>query len=262
MQKKIIPYSQDIFPVICIITLFCIDISLFFSALPLSILITWAIISIIPKAYMAAFQHNHNHLPFFGYQFLNIFLDILLFFQTGMSGGSWALHHNIQHHRHYRDQTKDPYRWLNSKGKVRNPWWNAFIVLITIYPRTIKIGKKHPKENKYFVYITLLSIVLLGVLFFINALHAVILFVFPMVLAIYLTAFAENSHHIGIQSDDHFYSTKNNLNPISNFLTGNLGYHTVHHLFPNEHWSTLPDLHKKYEEKIPENLGGTKKISN
>ena len=39
-----------------------------------------------------------------------------------------------------------------------------------------------------------------------------------------------------------------------NIFTGNLGYHTAHHVKPGLHWSMLPEFHKSIEDKIPAHL--------
>ena len=58
----------------------------------------------------------------------------------------------------------------------------------------------------------------------------------------------------GIESQDDFLASYNNMNPIFNFLCGNLGYHTAHHYKQGVHWSELPQLHEEIKDKIPKAL--------
>jgi hypothetical protein len=39
-----------------------------------------------------------------------------------------------------------------------------------------------------------------------------------------------------------------------NILTGNLGYHTAHHVKPKLHWSKLPEFHATIADRIPDHL--------
>ena len=55
-------------------------------------------------------------------------------------------------------------------------------------------------------------------------------------------------------TQNEFEASYNNLNPIFNLLTGNLGYHTAHHHKMGVHWSKLPDLHATIADKIPQEL--------
>ena len=43
----------------------------------------------------------------------------------------------------------------------------------------------------------------------------------------------------------------NNMNPVFNLVTGNLGYHTAHHHKQGLHWSELPALHEQIKDNIP-----------
>ena len=43
----------------------------------------------------------------------------------------------------------------------------------------------------------------------------------------------------------------NNVNPLFNYVTCNLGYHTAHHKRPGVHWSLLPQIHEEIKHRIP-----------
>ena len=58
----------------------------------------------------------------------------------------------------------------------------------------------------------------------------------------------------GLETDDHAEASYNITHKWYNILTGNLGYHTAHHLRGGLHWSKLPEFHKTIEDTIPPHL--------
>ena len=75
-----------------------------------------------------------------------------------------------------------------------------------------------------------------------------------MITSLLFTAYVTYEHHSGLDTQNEFEASYNNLDPLFNRLTGNLGYHTAHHHKQGVHWSKLPALHAKIEDKIPEHL--------
>jgi fatty acid desaturase len=71
-----------------------------------------------------------------------------------------------------------------------------------------------------------------------------------MMTGLVLTVYATYDHHVGLETDDPHASAYNILTPWYNFLTGNLGYHTAHHIKGSLHWSKLPEFHAQIEDKI------------
>jgi fatty acid desaturase len=82
----------------------------------------------------------------------------------------------------------------------------------------------------------------------------VFLFALPMVTSLLFTAWVTHDHHAGLDTQDPYAASMNTLNRRFNQLTGNLGFHTAHHLRPGVHWSNLPALHKELADKIPAEL--------
>ena len=94
----------------------------------------------------------------------------------------------------------------------------------------------------------------LGGFFAVNWWNALFVFAIPMMLSLYLTAWATYFHHVGLETDDHNEASFNILDPLYNKMTGNLGYHTAHHSQHGLHWSQLPKLHAELAPKIPRHL--------
>ncbi|MBT4892605.1 MAG: fatty acid desaturase, partial [Gammaproteobacteria bacterium] len=93
-----------------------------------------------------------------------------------------------------------------------------------------------------------------GVLVALKPAAALLLFVFPMITGLFMTAWATYEHHAGLNTDDLYQASSNNTNRWYNLFTGNLGYHTAHHYKGGLHWSKLPQLHEKIKDNIPKEL--------
>ena len=73
-----------------------------------------------------------------------------------------------------------------------------------------------------------------------------------MLLSLTLTADATYDHHSGLNTDEPVKASRNIIeSEWYNRLTGNLGYHTAHHIKFGLHWSRLPRIHEKYKADIP-----------
>ena len=119
----------------------------------------------------------------------------------------------------------------------------------------MKLTRCHPKHYRVHLLYTVITFTLLAILTYYKPLQSMMLFVLPMITGLLITAWATYDHHAGLyEKEDHFKASYNNLNPIFNFMTGNLGYHTAHHYKQGLHWSELPALHGTIKHKIPDNL--------
>ena len=78
--------------------------------------------------------------------------------------------------------------------------------------------------------------------------------------ALILTSWATYVHHSGLDADDPFLASRNNINPAYNLFTGNLGYHTAHHHRQGVHWSRLPELHEQIKDKIPAEADSKRRV--
>ena len=72
-----------------------------------------------------------------------------------------------------------------------------------------------------------------------------------MIVGLFLTAWATFDHHSNLDTKNEFEGSRNILNPFYNLMTGNLGYHTAHHVKHGLHWSKLPEYHASIEHLIP-----------
>jgi fatty acid desaturase len=253
-EFNIFRYKEDRLPVFIILALTIIDFVLYFTVDSLSLLFAYYLVMIIPKSAICAWNHHHQHLFTFRQASLNRILEFFYALHTGVTTNLWRLHHVLGHHLNFLDQTKDESRWQRKNGSKMGPIEYTLNVAFTAYSRGYVVGKKHPKQLKPFLVYTLITFIILAMLIWFNPVAALMLFVLPMITSLLFTAYATYDHHSGLDTENEFEASRNNMNPLYNFFTGNLGYHTAHHHKQGVHWSKLPALHATIKDKIPDYL--------
>ena len=101
------------------------------------------------------------------------------------------------------------------------------------------------------------TLAIAGALTYYKPLSAILLVWIPMIVSLVLTADATYAHHSGLESQDPTKASRNIVDSVwYNRLTGNLGYHTAHHIKFGMHWSKMPRVHEKIKADIPEECYG------
>ncbi len=131
---------------------------------------------------------------------------------------------------HYLDQSRDESAWKSPEGKIYNPLVYTWIVTMTAYTRAWKVGKNYPKIQKHFLLMCLIQLILLIGLIAYMPIAGSLLFLIPMITGLALTVYTTYHHHSGLDTSDHHQASYNILQGWYNTLTGNLGYHTAHHM--------------------------------
>ena len=247
-------HRQDRIPVL-IITLFSLlDFAAYFLIDNLWLLMTYWLLMSWPKGVICAWNHHHQHTPTFKSATLNRLLEQIYALHTGVTSKLWVLHHVLGHHHNYLDQSIDESRWQRQSGNQMGRIEYTINVALTAYYRGYKVGKKHPRPFKIFLLSSAVTLILVTAFFWYRPLPAFFCFILPMITSLLFTAWVTYAHHAGLNVDDVFEASYNNISPIYNLLTGNLGYHTAHHYKQGVHWSCLPELHEKIKDKIPSHL--------
>jgi fatty acid desaturase len=247
-------YREDRLPIFLFVTYFAADVVVYFKVHSIWLLALWFGIGIIPKGCICAWNHHHQHVMTFRWPILNRLLEIVYGFQTGITSNAWVLHHVLGHHLNYLDQTKDESRWKRDDGSRMGELEYALVVGATAYPRAFGVGLRHPREMRTFLLMWIPQLAILGAALWHDWLNAVFVFVLPMITGLFLTAWATFEHHGGLDTTDPYAGSRNILQPLYNVVTGNLGYHTAHHLRAGLHWSRLPQFHAQIAPKIPKEL--------
>ena len=251
-KHPVFRYSADRLPVILIFSLTLLDFVLYFTVDNFWLLLTYYIIMIIPKGCICAWNHHHQHTKTFKWTPLNRILELSYALHTGVTTNLWLLHHVFGHHHNYLDQTKDESRWKRDDGSQMGELEYSWIIASTAYYRGYQVGKRYPKHYRTHLIYTLITLAIVVTLFVYQPMQAFMLFLLPMATSLMITAWATYDHHAGLESEDDFAASYNNMNVPFNVLTGNLGYHTAHHHKQGVHWSELPALHEKIKHLIPD----------
>jgi len=252
--KSIFRYKEDRWPVFIILLLSILDLVMYFAIDNLTVFIVYYLLMIIPKGIISAWNHHHQHIFTFRNSVLNRILEFFYALHTGVTTHLWRLHHVLGHHLNFLDQTKDESRWQRKDGTQMGAIEYTINVALTAYPRGYKVGKRHPKQLKPFLIYSTVTFVLVALLTWFHPMASLFLFILPMITSLIFTSYVTYKHHTGLNTENEFEASYNNLNPVFNWLTGNLGYHTAHHHKQGVHWSKLPALHKTIADKIPESL--------
>ena len=218
------------------------------------LLLVYLLVMIIPKGLICAWNHHHQHAPTFYWKPLNRLLEFFYALHTGATTNLWVLHHVLGHHRNFLDQSRDESAWQRKDGKTMNEFEYTWSIAATGYFRGFLVGKKFVRIQYDFVLYSLLTLFGLILLCWFKFVPAMLLFVVPMIMSLLFTAWVTYDHHSGLDTDDQFLASYNNINRLFNILTGNRGYHTAHHFNQGLHWSKLPELHEEIKNQIPPDL--------
>lgn len=244
--------KADRLPVIIFASFFLLDIAVFFTTDNPWVVAIWFLLSIWPKGNICAWNHHHQHCVTFKSTFFNRLLELMYGFQTGITTKGWLLHHVVGHHKNYLNQELDESAWMRKDGTTMSEVEYTINVTATSIPRIIKVGMNHKRHLRDFLLMFSLQLAILSVLFWYNWVNALFIFALPMVVGLTLTAWATYDHHSNLDTTNEFEGSRNILDPFYNFCTGNLGYHTAHHVKHGLHWSKVPEFHASIKHLIPE----------
>lgn len=248
-------YKADRGPVAFVLLMFGLHGALWYYATP------WiALASILPLAalsfFVAPINHHHQHLNTFRSALLNRGYDLMLALQTGVAPFAWVLHHNLGHHRNYLHQRPhlqpDESTWTRVDGTKMGRIEYTLDLLLRHQSDIYQVGLKHPKTLRSLLLMKLPLYALLGLGLWLNPLNTLLVFLVPAFLTLTHTIWATYEHHAGCDTADHLHASVNRDNRIYNWLSGNLGLHTAHHMRPGIHWSLLPQIHAQIAHRIPE----------
>ena len=248
---RIYRHRADRVPSLVVLGVFVVQLLAFFLLDSLWQVAAVMLVLLAFSAVPGSISHNHHHVPTFMRGWMNRAYEVVLFLETGVLPWAWTLHHNLGHHKHYLDQELDPAPWKHADGRVMSRIYYDVVGALRIYPEVFRIGRRHPELLRRFKLWAIVSLAVLGVFVAIDPARALLLFVAPMPL-MYL-GLLDNTYmqHSDLDVSDDLTASRNTTNAFYNLVSGNLGYHSAHHIRPNLHWSALPRMHEELRSKIP-----------
>ena len=198
--------------------------------------------------------HNTIHCSVFKNNNYNKIFEILLSLSYGHPVLSFVPGHNKSHHI-YTQSKKDFMRTTKLRYK-----WNLLNFLLfqpTVAPKILINDIKYIMLQKgtsfYYNAINQFRLVIFTNLFllYLNPYKFLLLFYIPHLFAQWFIVSINMIQHDGCDIIDynikepikHINTARNLTGSIINYLTFNNGYHMMHHLKPNLHWSDLPKHH-------------------
>ncbi len=254
-RGSILRYKADRGPVAFVLLAFAVHAAIWCTATPLI-----AALSIVPltllSVFVAPINHHHQHLNTFRGAWLNRGYELVLALQTGVAPYAWVLHHNLGHHRNYLKQRPHPQpdesTWTRIDGRQMSRLEYTFDLLLRHQSDILQVGLLHPKQLRSLLLMKLPLYALIGFGLWWSPLNTVLVFLVPALLTLIHTIWATYEHHAGCETAGHLSASVNRDNRIFNWLSGNLGLHTAHHLRPGVHWSLLPQVHAQIKHQIPD----------
>jgi len=196
--------------------------------------------------------HNCVHTPPFKVAWMNSVWSIVLSLTIGLPVSTYVPGHNFSHHR-YIETRKDIMRTVQMTYK-----WNVLNLLLFFPSISIQTQRN---DARYFMaqrekgrpiwHQVVLEACCWWASYAILAILSPSQFVFWVLLP---HLFAKDAivslnmlqHDCCDPNSKHDFA-RNFVGPVVNFFCYNNGYHTIHHMFPGKHWSTLKAEH---DEKV------------
>ncbi len=253
-RGTILRYKADRLPVAYVLLGLGFHVLAFFWAptwLAAACVVPFVLISML----IAPINHHHQHLNTFQSDWLNRIYDLALALQAGIAPYAWVLHHNLGHHVNYLHQrphaTPDESKWTRRDGTQMGRIEYTIDLLLHHQIDIIRVGRRYPRYFRAFLLMKLPLWAILGFALYYNPINAILCIFLPGFITLAHTSWVTYDHHAGYYSSNHLDASRNNVNPLFNFLTCNLGFHTAHHKRPGLHWSLLPEIHAEIEDQIP-----------
>ncbi len=206
--------------------------------------------------------HNHNHCPTFQNRRANDWLNHWATAFYGFAAFNWIPTHNANHHKFTNAPGDATITWRITQ---RHNFAMAFAYpFVSTYYQLPLIDKflKDAKERRptYWRHLMIQLVICWGLPIALTALDwrvAVAVVWLPRLFSLWTIMYFNYIQHVHCDPYSKWNHSRNFVSPFANFLMFNNGFHTVHHMKPGAHWSTLPQLHAQVAAQLDPSLNVT-----
>eukprot|EP00928_Gymnodinium_smaydae_P032582 TRINITY_DN23555_c0_g1_i1.p1 TRINITY_DN23555_c0_g1~~TRINITY_DN23555_c0_g1_i1.p1 ORF type:complete len:310 (+),score=45.69 TRINITY_DN23555_c0_g1_i1:75-932(+) len=231
----------------------------FYPVIPTPCLVVVLFIQFVSAFCVATMVHNAMHCDVFSNKFVEFVWRVLLAGTFGFPVEGYRPTHNANHHvftQHEQDHlhtSQMEYRWH---------WLNLLMFFPKVYPGIAKLENAYLKKEagklswNFFCFVSQ-AVAAHGVtvtLMLLDWRRAILLWFLPNILGVDGIVTMNMLQHDGCETvklGEHrgekmnVNCARNFVGPVINYITCNNGYHTIHHMYSNTHWTEYPRLHQK-----------------
>jgi fatty acid desaturase len=197
---------------------------------------------------IATIIHNTVHVPLFHSTFLNRLFQFLLSAVHGHPVSGFVPGHNLSHHKHLQTPmdsartTRARFRW-----NILNQTFFFFLLMFEIMAAEQRFVKKmrkvQPRWAKQYLMETIVVFGLKIALLIVNWKLAVLILIIPNFYATWGIFGTNYWQHDGCDHTHPYNHSRSFTGRLFNILTFNNGFHAIHHMRPEVHWSLYPEYH-------------------
>ena len=193
-------------------------------------------------------KHNHAHQRIFGQRRANQVLDVLIAWLTGTTATGMITIHVINHHRELNQEAD----WgtthvVDHRWEIQN-----LVMYIPIFigrylkgQRALFQQKKYQKLKKAEFRENGVLLVIYATLFSIKPVSTLLFVVTINLMAQFILLMFNYIQHNGCDERSTYNHSINLTGKVMNWFVFNSGFHTIHHRYPNLHWTLLPAKHQE-----------------
>lgn len=200
--------------------------------------------------FCAVITHNTIHCAVFEKRWMNKAFQVVLSLTYGSPVSSYVSGHNLSHHR-YTQRDRDVMR--TTKVAFRWNWLNLlmfvpFVAVSIARNDAIFASRMKAEKPRWFRQFVIESAVCHGLtilLFLIDWQAALIYWLLPHLWAAWGIIAINYLQHDGCDPDSPYNHSRNFTGRVFGWWTFDNGFHGIHHMHPNLHWSLARATHER-----------------
>ena len=218
-------------------------------------LYTWCLFMAVTVAVMA---HNHNHLPMWKNNTLNILTEWWLTCFYGFPVWAWIPTHNKNHHRLNNREGDYTITYRISENNnlftlLTYPSISGYYQQIVLKAYLKEVKAKSIKQYRECIMQIVVLVVYVAVMLLWNWKKALLFIIIPQQMSTFSVLIFNYVQHVHADEESETDHSRNFVGILNFFLLNN-GLHTIHHDKAGLHWSKTPEEHKKIEHTISPRL--------